>query len=82
MSPGLRVVYDMCQPDYQRVHSVQVKCTKCTVPNYIEMEDEEVYKILINQYLLDGGDGFNMIVEDEAFYLGKKSIIIKATQAG
>ena len=63
-------MYNLNRPDYKRVHSVHVKCTECTIPTYIEMEDDEVYKFLISQYLLEGGDGFNMTIREDAFYIG------------
>ncbi|CAG7718559.1 unnamed protein product, partial [Allacma fusca] len=58
---GIRVVYDISQPEGSRVRSLQVLCKKCRVPYYVPIEMDEVYKLAIPTYIVKGGDGFQVL---------------------
>ncbi|XP_055640516.1 protein 5NUC-like isoform X2 [Toxorhynchites rutilus septentrionalis] len=57
---GVQVVYDLSKPTGQRVVSVEVRCAKCTTPSFAPIYDYDRYKILLNQFLWEGGDGYDM----------------------
>ena len=42
------------------VHSVHVLCAQCDIPEYKELDDDEVYSFLTSQYLAEGGDGYDL----------------------
>ncbi|CAG2118853.1 unnamed protein product, partial [Medioppia subpectinata] len=58
---GLRVVYNLTNPDFERVAKVLVRCANCTVPEYRPLDDNELYKLVVPQYIADGGDGYQML---------------------
>ncbi|XP_046374001.2 snake venom 5'-nucleotidase-like [Haliotis rufescens] len=58
---GLKVVYDVTMPVGQRVIEVKVRCTNCSVPHYVDLEDTEVYKIIMPSFTANGGDGYDVI---------------------
>jgi len=58
---GLRVVYDLSQPEGSRVAEVSVVCLACDVPDYRPLEPNATYPILTNSYLLGGGDGYAVL---------------------
>lgn len=61
---GIRVVYNMTQPNGQRVKSLKVLCMKCEVPRYVEVEDETWYKAVINNFMLFSGNTLIQIREN------------------
>ncbi|XP_071323799.1 snake venom 5'-nucleotidase-like [Trachinotus anak] len=58
---GLHVEFDLSKPPGHRVKSLSILCTKCRVPLYEPVQDEQVYKVGLPSYLVTGGDGFSMI---------------------
>ncbi|XP_071831376.1 5'-nucleotidase-like [Apostichopus japonicus] len=61
---GLRVTYDVSRPAGNRVASVDVLCSYCPIPFYEPLDLENVYKIVVQSYLIEGGDGYTMIAEN------------------
>lgn len=57
---GVHVVYDLSKPSGQRVVSVDVRCARCITPIFAPIYDYDRYKILLNQFLWEGGDGYDM----------------------
>lgn len=57
---GVHVVYDLSKPPGQRVVSAEVRCARCTTPSYGALYDYDRYKIIISQFLWEGGDGYSM----------------------
>ncbi|XP_033229665.1 uncharacterized protein LOC117181210 [Belonocnema kinseyi] len=53
---GLKVTYNLSNPDNSRVINVQVRCQACKVPKYENLVPEEWYKVVITTFLLNGGD--------------------------
>lgn len=58
---GIRVVFNMTKPAYQRIASLHVLCRLCDVPRYEPVEDETFYRMVVNSFLLVNGDNFAMI---------------------
>ncbi|KAM9777576.1 5'-nucleotidase [Neosynchiropus ocellatus] len=61
---GIRVVYDTSLPENQRVVSLSVLCTLCRVPKYVPLDPEQTYTVVMNSYMVNGGDGYQMIKEE------------------
>lgn len=61
---GMRVVYDTTQPPMHRVVDVQMKCSKCKIPEFEPLKKKQVYQILMNEFMLTGKDGFTMISDE------------------
>lgn len=57
---GIRVAYDLSRSPWDRVISVDVLCSDCTVPKYEKLDMNRVYGLILSQFLYEGGDGFNM----------------------
>lgn len=56
--------YDLSQPIGNRVASVDVICTYCSIPVYEPLDVEKVYKVVMQAYLIEGGDGYTMIKDN------------------
>lgn len=56
----MRVVYDLRRAPGKRVTNVKLLCTRCAVPQYEELMTNETYLIIMNAFLLNGGDNFNV----------------------
>lgn len=39
-------------------------CTRCQVPRYQPVQDQEVYTLALPSYLVAGGDGYSMIAKE------------------
>ncbi|KAH8245444.1 hypothetical protein KR032_010464, partial [Drosophila birchii] len=61
---GLRVLFDLRAIRGQRVISVRVRCTRCQVPKYTPINPEEVYRVVVMDYLARGMNGFSLISEN------------------
>lgn len=61
---GIHVVYDLTRKPWNRVVQLDVLCTMCRVPSYEPLEMDKVYKVILPSYLVNGGDGFQMIKEE------------------
>lgn len=57
---GIRVAYDLARSPSDRVISVDVLCSDCTVPKYEKLDINRVYGLILSKFLYEGGDGFNM----------------------
>ncbi|XP_029281922.1 LOW QUALITY PROTEIN: 5'-nucleotidase-like [Cottoperca gobio] len=58
---GFRVEFDFSKPAGHLVKSLSILCTKCRVPRYEPVEEEQVYKVVLPSYMVNGGDGFSII---------------------
>uniref|UniRef100_D3TM90 apyrase n=2 Tax=Glossina morsitans morsitans TaxID=37546 RepID=D3TM90_GLOMM len=58
---GLKIVYDLKRPPYQRVVELQVRCAACSYPRYEPFDKTKTYRIVAPIFLVNGGDGFHMI---------------------
>lgn len=57
---GIRVVYNLTQPSYARVHSVEVLCCDCDVPQYVPLDLFKQYRVIVNEFMSLGGHGYTM----------------------
>ncbi|XP_041502605.1 5'-nucleotidase [Microtus oregoni] len=61
---GIHVVYDLTRKPWDRVVQLDVLCTMCRVPSYEPLKMDKVYKVILPSYLVNGGDGFQMIKDE------------------
>ncbi|XP_055606469.1 protein 5NUC-like [Uranotaenia lowii] len=57
---GVHVVYDLSKPPGSRVQSVEVRCAECAISSYAPLYDYDRHKIIISQFIWEGGDGYDM----------------------
>ncbi|XP_047349466.1 protein 5NUC-like [Vespa velutina] len=67
---GLQVSYDISRPPNSRVISVQVRCAACNIPSYSDLDKNATYKVLINDFMHNGGDGYKMLKDLEYTTIG------------
>lgn len=58
---GLRVRYNVSRPMGERVSYVEAQCASCTVPEYYVLKPNQTYKVIMNEYLYRGGDGYTVL---------------------
>lgn len=58
---GIRVKYNLQNPEGQRIVDVRVVCSECEVPKYLPLNNDKFYDIVLSNFLLNGGDGYTMI---------------------
>lgn len=58
---GLRVVYNLSAPIGERVAYMEALCGSCFVPEYSAVQPDKTYRVIMNEYLFLGGDGFDML---------------------
>jgi len=51
----------------KRVVFAQALCSNCSVPTYKSINETEFYKVIVPQFLLEGGDGYDLIEESDPF---------------
>lgn len=56
--------FDVSRPPGRRLRSLSIVCTRCRVPRYEAVREEEVYTVVLPSYLVTGGDGYAMIGEE------------------
>ncbi|XP_058127656.1 protein 5NUC-like [Anopheles ziemanni] len=62
---GVHVVYDLSRPPLERVVDVEVRCAQCKVPRYAPLKDDASYRVIVSQFLYQGGDGFTMFADSD-----------------
>lgn len=89
---GIQVSYDMNRPSGARVVDAKVLCAQCMIPELENIVETKMYKIVTQDFLANGGDGFEMfkertvdefdVLDIEVFveYLKKKSPIHPAVE--
>ncbi|XP_016062807.1 PREDICTED: 5'-nucleotidase [Miniopterus natalensis] len=65
---GIHVVYDLSRKPWDRVVKLDVLCTRCRVPSYEPLRMDEVYKVVLPNFLANGGDGYQMLKEEALQY--------------
>ncbi|KAL7735760.1 hypothetical protein ACLKA6_020009 [Drosophila palustris] len=75
---GLHVVYNSDMPEGSRVVSVEVRCASCTVPSYSPLSETEYYKVIVPQFLFEGGDGHIMIDEANPTWIRMQKTVVEA----
>ena len=59
----MRVAYDVSKPAGSRLVELKVRCADCATPHYVDLIDDKLYKIITNDFLARGGDGYSDIME-------------------
>lgn len=89
---GVQVVYDINRSVGSRVVDAKVLCAQCSVPELQNIDASKKYRIIMQDFLANGGDGFHMfagksILKTEDFdldvwvqYLKKKSPVYAAIE--
>ncbi|KAF5299598.1 hypothetical protein FQR65_LT09403 [Abscondita terminalis] len=90
---GIHVVYNVTEPVGSRVVSVKILCRQCHIPRYKPLRLEEIYRIVLSSFLVNGGDDFLVIannlmnhkvgnIDNEVLqrYIAKRSPIIQGTE--
>lgn len=57
---GLKIIYNLRNPIYERIAAIKVRCTHCQAPIYEDFDANRVYRIITTHYLARGGYGFTM----------------------
>ncbi|XP_060080242.1 snake venom 5'-nucleotidase-like [Ylistrum balloti] len=58
---GLRVTYDLKKEVGRRVVDVHALCSDCTIPEYLPLDDTKMYRIILSNFIVQGGDGYDVI---------------------
>lgn len=58
---GMKVVFNMTKPAYEKIVSLDILCRLCDVPKYEPVEENTWYRVAVNNFLLNNGDNFDMI---------------------
>ena len=61
---GVHTIYDYNKDIGSRVISAQVRCAECKVPTFEPLKEEKYYNVIIQKFLLNGGDGHNFVEDD------------------
>lgn len=56
------------EPVGQRVMSVNVLCSECLPQRYDPIDVSRSYRILVSNYLAEGGDGYTVFAEKKQNY--------------
>ncbi|KAL5019670.1 hypothetical protein ScPMuIL_002562 [Solemya velum] len=62
---GIRVRYDTARQSGERVVDVSVRCQNCLVPRYEPIDRKALYKIAVSDFVISGGDGYDMLKNNE-----------------
>ncbi|RWS11647.1 hypothetical protein B4U79_11299, partial [Dinothrombium tinctorium] len=67
---GIKVVYDISKPIGNRVKSVQVRCgPTCKIPIYEHLNPEKVYRLLLPDYIANGGNNYTIFSESDVKHI-------------
>ncbi|XP_078585647.1 snake venom 5'-nucleotidase-like isoform X1 [Branchiostoma floridae x Branchiostoma japonicum] len=62
---GILVEYDLSKPKGNRVVSLEARCTACDVPEFIPVQTDSIYKIILPSHLANGERGYSMISDNK-----------------
>ena len=77
--------YDLAKPKGKQVVSSHILCSECNTPKYELLEDDQMYYVLMSSFMIQGGDGYDMITPEaldilsfgECIYMICKGLLIK-----
>lgn len=64
------MVYNLNKTVGSRVDSVTVKCADCEVPEYLPLEFNKTYGVVLPKFLADGGNNYTMFKGYSSIVLG------------
>ncbi|XP_033230427.1 apyrase-like [Belonocnema kinseyi] len=65
---GLKVTYNLSNPDNSKLVDVKIRCQACEYPKYESLSPEEWYKVVVSSFLLNGGDNHTIIQKNHLHY--------------
>jgi len=65
---GFKLQFDLTRPKGGRLVLAEVPCSDCPL-QYAPLADQDVYKIVMTEYLANGGDGYSIIAENKERHL-------------
>lgn len=68
---GMKILYNVTNPVGEKVDSVQILCNKCVVPEYLPLDEEEIYSVIVPSYMAGGKDGFTMLLDHKGHQAGR-----------
>ncbi|CAG5033242.1 unnamed protein product [Parnassius apollo] len=57
---GIHVVFDLRKPSRSRVIKAEARCASCDIPTYSEVKHDQIYNVIMTDFLAKGGDGYWM----------------------
>jgi 5'-nucleotidase len=57
---GMKVVYNVTNPPFERVIEAKALCRTCEEPTYEDIQADRVYRVILPSFLNGGGDGFDV----------------------
>ncbi|KPJ15628.1 Protein 5NUC [Papilio machaon] len=57
---GIKVVFDLRRPSGSRIVKAEARCGLCDIPSYSDIKPDQIYKIIMPNFLAQGGDGYWM----------------------
>lgn len=57
---GIKVDIDLRRDAYDRIVDIKVLCQKCNVPKYEPLSDTKIYRVVLPDYVANGGAEFPM----------------------
>ncbi|XP_037819391.1 protein 5NUC-like [Lucilia sericata] len=61
---GVHTVYDYNKPIGSRVISTHLLCSECKIPAYEPLQQDKFYNVIVQKFLIDGGDGHTFVEEN------------------
>lgn len=61
---GMKLVVNATKPENSRVESIEIHCGKCTPAQYEAIDLDRSYRIVANDFLLRGGNGYEIFAEN------------------
>ena len=60
----MRVTYDVCQDPGERVVQVMILCTRCEFPQYVPLDESEMYTLAVPSFIAEGYDGYDFVADN------------------
>ncbi|KAG5670060.1 hypothetical protein PVAND_000346 [Polypedilum vanderplanki] len=57
---GIKVTFDLKRKPYDRIVELKVLCQDCLMPKYEDIDKSKDYRVVISNYIAEGGDGYTM----------------------
>lgn len=64
----MKVKFDLTKPPGQRVSEVYVRCATCPIPRYEPLIIHKYYRIIMSEWMYNGGSGFDQIKKRARFW--------------
>lgn len=62
---GVHTTYDYNKDIGSRVISAKLRCAECAVPTHEPLQEDKYYNVIVQKFLLDGGDGYTFVETGE-----------------